>query len=179
MRFKFDERRATQAAAVLLRLSGGRQNYTWLIKALYIADRVSLRNIGAPIAGASFCNMANGPLASDVYDCVKGSGPHPIWNEHIRRKDDYDVVLIKDPGDGELSDYDVDLLSRIYRKCEKYSFSGMIKIVHRFKEWEDTGATSEPLPVENILLAAGADDDEIAEFEENNLHLRRVDSLFA
>jgi uncharacterized phage-associated protein len=179
MRFKFDERRATQAAAVLLRLSEGRQNYTWLLKVLYIADRIALRRTGAPIAGASFCNMEHGPLASDVYDCIKGSGRHPTWAEHIQRKDDYDVVLVKDPGDDELSDFDVALLTKLFKSYRRYSYSGMIDIVHRLGEWENPGASSKPLPVEDILRAAGADDEEVGDVERINLHLRQVDSLLS
>jgi uncharacterized phage-associated protein len=179
MRFTFEERRATQAAAVLLRLSGDRQNYTWLLKALYVADRYSLAKTGAPIAGASFVNMKNGPLASDVYDCIKGSGKHPFWSEHIARDGEYHVTLTKDPGDDELSDFDVGLLSATYDRFKAYSFGRMIDYVHTFGEWEDPGTTSETLLPEAILRAVGADDEQIADYEHANSHINRFDELMS
>ncbi len=46
---KFDEVRATQAAAVLLKLAGGQMNYTKLIKLLYLADKQTLARVGKPL----------------------------------------------------------------------------------------------------------------------------------
>jgi uncharacterized phage-associated protein len=178
MRFTFDERRAAQAAAVLLRLSGMRQNYTWLLKVLYLADREALRRVGAPIAGASFCNMKNGPLASDVYDCIKEAWAHQLWAEHIR-KDGYDVELVKDPGDDELSDFDVELLTELFDRYKAYSYGRMIDVVHQLGEWEDPGTTSTVLPPETILRGAGASDEEITDFERVNSQVNRAESFFS
>lgn len=178
MRFTFDERRAVQAAAVLLRLSWMRQNYTWLLKVLYLADREALRQVGAPIAGASFCNMKNGPLASDVYHCIKQDSAHQVWADHIR-KEGYDVVLVKDPGDEELSDFDVKLLTELFDRYKAYSYSRMIDVVHGLKEWEDPGATSTVLAPETILRGAGATDAEITDFERVNLQVNRAESFFS
>lgn len=40
--YRFDEMKATQAAALFLELAGGRENYTKLIKLLYLLDREAL-----------------------------------------------------------------------------------------------------------------------------------------
>jgi uncharacterized phage-associated protein len=51
VRFPFDERKAAQAAAYLLKKHDGRLNFMKLIKLLYLADRKSLLENGKPITG--------------------------------------------------------------------------------------------------------------------------------
>jgi len=179
MRFKFDEVRATQAAAILIHLAGDQSNYTKMLKLLYLADRQSLQEVGAPIAGASFCNMANGPLASDIYNCIREPEHHEFWSKHIVRVGKYDVKLVANPDDGKLSDYDVDLLTALHRKYERQDFGDMIDIVHTLPEWVDPGATSVPLEPEEILQGAGVDGEAISEYRERNQHLAYVDELLA
>ena len=49
MEFFFDERKAAQAASVLLERHGGSMPYIKLIKLLYLADREALIESGLPI----------------------------------------------------------------------------------------------------------------------------------
>lgn len=44
MSLPFDEAKATQVAAAILRMRGGRMHYIKLIKLLYLVDRESLLN---------------------------------------------------------------------------------------------------------------------------------------
>jgi uncharacterized phage-associated protein len=181
MQFQFDEKRATQAAAFVLRLAKGKQNYTWLVKLLYLADRESLTETGAPIAGANFWNLHNGPLAGDVLNCAKHDGVHSFWDSHIEqdKTDKYCVRLTgRDAGDSELSDLDTEILSKLYDRYKSCSYSRMIDIVHELSEWEDPGEGKRfTLPPEQILRGAGVDNETIAEFERVNQHLQHVDRL--
>lgn len=178
MQFKFDERRASQAAAVLLKLAGGRQNYTKLIKLLYLADRQALVETGSPITGSRLVNMANGPVLSHVYDRIKGQPARSLWGDFIRTAG-YDVELLKEPGDSELSDFDVELLGELHRKYEKYTYSQMIDVVHRLKEWEDPGEGVLPLSPDDVVRAAGATDEALEEYRERNCYLQAVDRLLS
>ncbi len=49
MKLAFDQVKATQAAALFLKLAGGSLNYLALIKLLYKSDREGLRRWGLPI----------------------------------------------------------------------------------------------------------------------------------
>jgi len=53
----FNEAKATQAAALLLKLRGGRMNYMKLIKLLYLVDRTALIRWGRPVTFDSYCSM--------------------------------------------------------------------------------------------------------------------------
>jgi len=176
--FTFDERKATQAMGRLLHLAGGRENYTKLLKILYIADRNSLRDIGVPVAGAEFCNMKAGPLASDVYDHIKGQGGD-FWRSHIALDpmDRYSIMLRADPGDDELTDYEDALLSALWEKYRTYDYGQMISEVHKFEEWTDPGPSSVPLSPSAIMRGAGVPSETLGEAESRNARIAAVECL--
>ena len=55
MVLRFNERRATEAAARFLKLRGGRMKYLKLIKLLYFLDREALLRWGRPVTTDSTC----------------------------------------------------------------------------------------------------------------------------
>lgn len=57
LRFVYNEEKAAQAAAFLLREAGGSMDYRELLNLLYLADRQSLIETGAPITGDEMVNM--------------------------------------------------------------------------------------------------------------------------
>jgi hypothetical protein len=57
VRFRFNERKAAQAAAYLLAKRGGRMDYRKLLALLYLADRQKLVERGHTITGDAFVNV--------------------------------------------------------------------------------------------------------------------------
>lgn len=55
IRFVFNERKAVQAAAYLLKLNGGRMGSTRLLTLMYLADREMLLRTGRTITGDEMC----------------------------------------------------------------------------------------------------------------------------
>src|ERR1700682_886417 len=117
MEFSFDFARTVQAVSVLLDLQRSRRmNYMRLLKLLYIADRESLLETGAPITGDRPVAMKRGPVLSHVYNLIKGESTDAgRWEEFVH-KDDYEVELLKDPGRGKLSRYDIAKLTEIWTR---------------------------------------------------------------
>ena len=174
LKFTFEERRTVQACAILIRSAGGRENYTKLLKELYLADRRSLIETGQTITGSTFVSMANGPVLSEVYNCIKGEPSRSFWDEHIV-KDEYDVRLVKEPGDDQLSEYDVEVLRTLATKHRNDSYSRMIDIVHKLREWRDPEPCKVvPLPAADILRASNIDDDEIDDLAQQNEYFSSV-----
>jgi len=66
----FNERKATEAAARLLKLRGGTMSYMKLIKLLYLADREALLRWGRPISTDRYVSMDRGPVLSHVLNLV-------------------------------------------------------------------------------------------------------------
>jgi uncharacterized phage-associated protein len=178
--FTFDERRTVQACAVLFP-EGRRENYTKLLKLLYLADRRSLIETGAPITGAHVVSMKNGPVLGDVYDCIKGDPGQSMWDDHIDRVGTYDLVLKKEPGDSELSDYDVEILTDLANKHRNDDWRTMIDVVHQLPEWRDPQKLNRktvPLPASEILRAVGAAEETIAKVAEETNYHAAVERLF-
>jgi len=123
---QYNEQRATQAAAVFIKKAGGKLNYMVLIKFLYLADREALLKWGTPITGDSYLSMRWGPLLSRTHDLITEPLPEDeatksFWKTYIQ-PESYDVKLLNDPGDDELSEADEELLGSIFDKFyAKYS----------------------------------------------------------
>lgn len=179
MQFRFQPLRATQAASLLVRLNGGRLNYTKLIKLLHLADRQALVETGSPITGDRVVNMKHGPVLSNIYRCIKGEAPEcESWSRYLRRED-YDLVTVGDPGDSELAEYDVEVLEALSRKYQRLRYHEMIDVVHQLPEWEDPSPAlvSSTVSPERILEAAGATPDTIQEYADLNASLRQLEAV--
>src|SRR5579864_4403328 len=94
MKLLFNETKATQAAAQLLRLRGGRMSYVKLVKLLYLADREALIRWGRPITTDHYVSMDEGPVVARIYDLIRNE-PSPnsvkIWGKFISGPVDYEV----------------------------------------------------------------------------------------
>ena len=168
MFFVVDTSKAMQAAAVLLRLQHGhRMNYMLLLKLLYLADRESLGETGRTITQDRLVAMKRGPLPSGVYDLIRGQHVDVgLWAEHIET-DHYDVQLVKDPGVGRLSKYEVQKLQEIWKRYEDMDEWAMVEIMHKLPEWikNNPGESSKPIPIEDILDAVGRGEEKDAIIE--------------
>ena len=99
MRLHFNEVKATQAAARLLKKRGARMKYLKLIKLLYLADREALSRWGRPITTDHYVSTDNGPVLSEILKRIDdGSAPGEptFWTSHIVPCGDWDVQLIAD-----------------------------------------------------------------------------------
>jgi hypothetical protein len=171
MKLAFDEVKATQAAALFLKLAGHPLNYMALIKLLYKADREALRRWGLPITTDAYVSMKLGPVTSQIYDRIKSSADpnaHPtFWSAHIRKSQDpHFVSLQMDPGDSELSRAEEGLIKEVYAADGGKDPFDLADEFHRdFPEWKAPGTTSLPLDVSDIIAALGLSEEEAAHVE--------------
>src|SRR4029077_8119875 len=70
MKLRFNEAKAAQAAARLLKLRGGRMSFLKLIKLLYVVDREALLGGGRPVTTDQYVSMDKGPVLSKIYDLI-------------------------------------------------------------------------------------------------------------
>src|SRR5205085_12148203 len=170
-----------QAIAALLHFHGTREmSYLRLLKLLYIADRESLRETGRPITGDQVVAMKHGPVLTSVYSLVKGEHTAwPVWSENFR-KNGYRIELMRDPGNGQLSRYEIGKLRGIAEKYAGNNEWDMVEIVHGFEEWKknDPGEASKAIPLEDILDAVGRGADKEA-IEQDAKDQAAFDRLFA
>ncbi len=167
--YKFNETKAIQLIAFLLKQDNTKDynNYTKIIKLLYLADREALNRWGRSITKDIYANLPAGPIVSETYDLIKEMKKGA--NEFICSKNEYDLALVSDPGDDELSNAEIKLLREISEKYKDKTYQKMVDEVHRLPEWVDPRPRGKKsLSVENILEVLNKTDDEIKEIEVSN-----------
>ncbi len=162
MRFVFEERRAAQAASVLLERAGGAMEYIKLIKLLYLADRAALIETGSPITGDRFVSMKYGPVLSNVLNLIKEPKPREdsIWHRYIERRR-FDAVLMGSAECDRLAKYETDLLNGIFDSYGDWKPWAVVNHTHSLPEWRDPGETSIAIDPAEILRFAGYSDDAV------------------
>jgi uncharacterized phage-associated protein len=158
----FSERKATEAAAHLLHLRGGRMHFLKLLKLLYIADREALHRWGIPISHDNYVSMDHGPVLSQTYNLIRDGGSR-FWSEHISAPfDDYEIRLIQDkPEAQKLSPAEERLLDEIYSQYGHANRWDLVEKTHKFPEWQDPHGSSIPISLREILHGLGEPEEEI------------------
>lgn len=178
---RFNERKATQAAACLLRHADGSMNHMLLIKLLYLADRVALLEWGRPITRDQYYSMKYGPVLSEVLSLVNGEISQEnenYWGEHISPSAGYVVRLLSDPGDDELSEAEEEALLRVYREYGHYDRFALADHLHRvLPEWTPLESGRALIRYRDILTAGGKSAEETAAIEHELASIDKLDCL--
>ncbi len=166
MRFVFDETKATQAAAFLLKKAGGQDYLLKLMKLLYLADRQALVEGGLTITGDSLVSMPKGPVLSGVLDLVNyGSPPDhdSPWCNAIAELGPGRILKVEvDPGDDDLSEFETSILSNVYSQYGHIDRWDLVDLLHKtLPEFKDPGNSSCPIEPADILRYAGFSDADI------------------
>lgn len=180
MRLRFDEKKTTQAAARLLSLAGGRLPYIKLLKLLYLVDREALLRWSSPVTGDHYYSMKMGPVLSNVYDLVTTTEPEGFWADHITKASQYDVSLIRDAGDGELSEAEDELIEEVFASYGKMDKFRLVDLLHEIlPEWERVTEGRKPIEFASILEAGKKSPEEIDAIESELRAVDLVHSVFA
>jgi uncharacterized phage-associated protein len=169
MKLLFNETKATQAAGRLLKLRGGRMSYLKLTKLLYLADREALIRWGRPITTDCYISLDNGPVVSRIYDLIRNE-PAPnssrVWSKFISAPDSYEVSLLGDPGNGELSPVEDDLIDEVFQQHGHHSRWTVVDYTHSLPEWIYPDGGALPIEYRDILKTAHKTEAEISAIEE-------------
>ena len=177
----FNERKATQAAAYLVRLRGGPMSYMKLIKLLYLADRASLLRWGRSITTDKFFSLDRGPVVSRIKDlATEGDTPGSpqVWMEHISPPSNYEVDVRQDPGRDEISDAELAILDDVFREHGRKSRWEIVEFTHTLPEWTDPKGGAIPIEVRDILRLSGKTELEIKAVESDLAELAFADFVF-
>ena len=175
MVLRFNERRATEAAARFLKLRGGRMSYLKLIKLLYMLDREALLRWGRPVTTDRYVSMDNGPVVSRIYDLAPGTDP--TWRHYISAPQEYEVALICEPETKELSRAEEELIEGIFASFGKLNRWDLVRISHDLPEWLDPNGSAIPIEYRDILRAGNKTESEIAAVEAELESLAATEAL--
>lgn len=150
--FKFHKERAAEACASFIKL-GVTDLHTLLIY-IYLADRKCFIGSGDNITGANYKFLFQLPQSDHLNEMVK--------DEDIFYLDDGKVSIIRDPGDGNLSDFIDLIINSIVSEYSKYDYNELLNVVAKLPEWKSSGMM-EP---DRILKAIYFSQDEIDQIKE-------------
>jgi uncharacterized phage-associated protein len=115
---KIDQRKAIEAAGVLLRLTKYRKmDRKRLLALLFLSEREAVKRTGRPMIGGRISALPFGPIHSEVYSLIQGGGHNQSsWSRHFENED-YRIRLSDvDLGVSNLSRFDLDLLNEVSAK---------------------------------------------------------------
>ena len=180
MVLRFNERRATEAAARFLKLRGDRMSYLKLIKLLYLLDREALLRWGRPVTTDRYVSMDNGPVVSRIYNRIREElppGANPIWRQYISAPEGWDVALIAEPESSELSHAEEALIDEIYAKYGRMNRWDLVQLSHELPEWQDPNGGAISIQYRDILRAGNKTETEIAAVEAELESLAAAEAL--
>lgn len=171
LKFSFNPKKSTQAAALLLSLNGGDMDkYLW-IKMLYWADREAIAKWQEPITGDVPVSAPYGQILGTIYDLTKGDCQtlRQYWEQFISDADTETnrITLKSEPGVNELSKAEIAILKATHAKFKDFTFERTKNFFAALAEHENVAkGTSKPLPMESIFRAVGKSDADIKKAEE-------------
>jgi uncharacterized phage-associated protein len=167
----YNERKATQLAAYLLRKRSGEMYLLKLMKLLYIVDRAALAELGHPVTYDNYVSMDNGPVLSHTLNLMNGMNQdcEGIWDAMIAPRDGNKITIV-DPGEvsfGSLSEAEMEIADKVFDEYGNIPRFELAEMTHGFPEWTDPQGSSIPIKYERLLQAVGYDRHEIQQIIEN------------
>jgi uncharacterized phage-associated protein len=182
-RFRYREDKATQAAARLLMLRGGRMSHLKLIKLLYLVERESLTRLGLPLTYDTYASLPHGPVLSATLDRINSSEFYQqgYWDRHISPKANHTVALrdpVNVPND-QLSPAEEALIDEVFARYGHLPRWKVVDATHELPEWTDPQGSSLPIDPADILRNEGYSEEEIVELQAQWDEVAHAQALFA
>ncbi len=178
IKFRFQPLKTVQVAASILKFNSGSLSCPHLLKLLYLADRLALKRIDAPLTGDSYQSTHSGLiLLTRVHEVIKESKANDvselwIWRNYIstieKGSTDDLIRLLHDPGDGELSEQEDKIIQEV---CRNWGIND--------KPLPECKFSNELIPVEVILNYLGKTEEQIHAIAEIVDRERYLDELLS
>jgi uncharacterized phage-associated protein len=170
----FDIKKTISASAHLAQKNGGQIDVLYLMKMLYVAERVALSRWHRPITGDKFVSMNCGPVLSRTYDLAKGNcmgKDMELWWKAFSPRKKNTITLLKGVDMDWLSEREIALLNESFDSLHEVSPNAMISWLHNvLPEWNNPNGSSTLIEVRSILTAQDLSD------EESNAIVAELDS---
>ena len=159
IQFTFNERRAAQAAARILRRHGKPMHRDKLVNLLYLADRRQLVERGIPITGAQFISSPNGAELTEIAHLL--ASPTAEWSRHVSQAENQLLCAASRDDCSELSDYSCHLLDEICDQHAHRTTAELRRHSSRLCEWRCPDGAPVPVDLRQLLRAEGLDERQI------------------
>jgi len=166
---RFNEKKSTEAATLLLKLKGGRSDYWWIIKMLYLVDREAFKRWERPVTYDIYGSLQYGPVVMSIYNIIKKNISSPFWKSYIvTLPKESEVMLNGSPAPvKKLSRAEVELINLVFEEFGGMTGDQLVEYTHTLPEWKDprvTGLTS-PINISDLLSVLSYDSEDIKRIE--------------
>ena len=174
---KFNELKTTEAAHILLNLSGGEINYMKLIKLLYFIDKKAMKEKEHPITYDIYFSMKDGQVLSTVLDLVNNKRIGNYWHKYIERSDRYTVRLINPVLKLKmLSPSEVKIIKAVYHELGHLNQFELGRLTKKGSEYKATTSRIRT-PLDDILSDLGFNKGDILEIKETLKERADIENL--
>ena len=119
---------------------------------------------------------------SKTYDLLS-TEPNPelasYWHNYISDPSNYQVNLLNDPGVGQLSQAETEILDETINNFDQLDRWALVHLTHRLPEYHNPGNSSIPLPIEDILTAMNKTREEKEQILQKIEFATRIESVFS
>lgn len=167
MQFVFDERKAAQAAAYLLRRHGGPMPSARLVRLLYLVDRRGFAEMEYPTTGDRFVALPDGPALARIPELIAGERreAESCWSAFVSPSPNGCVTAIGPCEESRLSEYDRDLIGGVLDEFGAMDDEALGAHLRTLPEWTAPAGPCADIDPRVILRDIGYSEDAIAEVE--------------
>lgn len=163
---KYNEGKATQVAALLLKQSNCSMDLLKFMKIMYNIEREALERWSFPVTYASICSMPDGQILSETFDNTKPHNPSVFWDEYIVTDRSQNTVSLKKSClTGKLCRAEISLIKEIYNRDKDKSPIQLRNEHHKYPEYVDPGRSMIPTDYAKLLKVLGKTPEQISAFK--------------
>jgi len=182
--FRFNSRKATEAASLLIQSEGGKMNVMKLVKLVYLLDRLSIARRGIPVVGGVYYAMRNGPVTSELLDIINAGKladeSDCSWEQFISSRTGHEVGLVDQAPVEFVSESEIQLIAEIYKEHGQKDQWQIREWCHQnCGEWTPLQAGRERIQVEEIAINVGKSESEARRISEEARESNLLSSVFS
>lgn len=181
-RSPYNEIKATQVAALLVKLNGGEMDYATCIKILYNIEREALNRWLSPVIYDDLYSLPMGQVVSRTMDRAKPRArpAKTYWSDYLKTNSNNIIQPIQDCGIDKLSRAEIELIKEIYLENKDKTPAQLFEEHHDpnlFPEWINPHSSRIQTKYSDLLRKLGKTEEQIAEFEDGLDTFISIESL--
>jgi uncharacterized phage-associated protein len=184
MTFRFNPRKATEVASLLIIKEGGSLNVMKLVKLVYLLDRLSIAKRGIPVVGGVYYSLRNGPVTSELLDIINAGKladeSDTSWEQYISDREAHRISLRSEASIQTLSASEQSLIEQIYMEHGAKDQWALRDWCHQnCGEWAPLESGRERIHIEQIAQNVGKSDSEVRQISEEAMESNLLTSVFS
>jgi hypothetical protein len=179
---RYNEEKATQLAALLLRLNNGSMDLLKCIKLLYAIEREAINRWLSPVIFDDLYSLPHGQVVSQTLDRAeyRTRPTKNFWNNYLLTDPQDTIHLINELSVDKLSKAEIELTKEIFNKNKTKTPEQLMHEHHNPRltpEWKNPGTSRIKTKYPDLLTSLKKTQAQIDEFEADLKELASLEAL--